>query len=242
MLNLWYYIYMLQNPYYLIGTIFVILAAGIAIYAQAKISLSYKRWREVRNRAGITGAQVAREILDANGMSRLPVNEISGELSDNFDPRGGGSVNLSRDIYEGDSIASIAVAAHECGHAIQHHVHYKPIAMRNAIIPFANVGNYLGWFAFIIGLVLGYTKLAWFGFILMMGIVAFQVITLPVEFDASRRGLAILKAHYLEADEYKGAKSMLVAAAFTYVAALLQSLASMLRLLLVLIGNSRDDS
>lgn len=240
-MSLWYYLYMLRNPYYLIGTIFVVLAAGIAIYAQAKISFSYKRWKEVRNSRGITGAEVARQILDANGMSDMPIREISGELTDNFDPRSE-TVNLSREIYAGDSIASIAVAAHECGHAIQHHVHYKPIAMRNAIIPFANVGNYLGWIAFIIGLVLGYTKLAWFGFILMMGIVLFQVVTLPVEFDASRRGLAILKAHYLQADEYKGAKSMLVAAAFTYVAALLQALASMARLLLVLIGNSRNDS
>lgn len=240
-MSLWYYFYMLRNPYYLIGTIFVVLAAGIAIYAQAKISFSYKRWKEVRNSRGITGAEVARQILDANGMSDMPIREISGELTDNFDPRSE-TVNLSREIYAGDSIASIAVAAHECGHAIQHHVHYKPIAMRNAIIPFANVGNYLGWIAFIIGLVLGYTKLAWFGFILMMGIVLFQVVTLPVEFDASRRGLAILKAHYLQADEYKGAKSMLVAAAFTYVAALLQALASMARLLLVLIGNSRNDS
>jgi Zn-dependent membrane protease YugP len=236
----WFNLYMLSNPYYLIGTIFVIIAAIIAIYAQFKVQSTYARYKRVHNRRGMTGAMVAREILDANGMSNVPVNRVSGELTDHFNP-GNMTINLSNDIYAGTSIAAMAVAAHECGHAIQHHTGYKPIRFRNAIVPFANVGNYVGWFAFFAGLILGYTKLAWFGFILMCGILVFQIVTLPVEIDASKRGLAILSSQYLAPDEYRGAKKMLQAAALTYVAAVLQVLASMLRLALVLIGNSRDN-
>ncbi len=240
MSNLWFNVYMMSNPYYLIGTIFVFIAAIIAIYAQVKVKSTYARYKKVHNRRGMTGAQVAREILDANGMSNVPVNRVSGELTDHFNP-GNMTINLSSDIYGGTSIAAMAVAAHECGHAIQHHTGYKPIRFRNAIVPIANVGNYVGWFAFFAGLILGYTKLAWFGFILMCGILVFQIVTLPVEIDASKRGLAILSSQYLAPDEYRGAKKMLQAAALTYVAAVLQVLASMLRLALVLIGNSRDN-
>lgn len=239
-MNLFYELYMLQNPWYLLGTIFVVAAAIFMIYAQIRIKSAYARYREVPNHRGMNGAMVARQILDANGMSDVPVNCVSGELSDHFNPTNM-TINLSRDIYEGTSIASMAVAAHECGHAIQYHTGYVPIKFRNAIVPFANVGNYIGWIAFFLGFFLGYPKIAWFGFFLMCGLLLFQVVTLPVEIDASKRGLAILNRYYLDADEYKGARSVLFAAALTYVASMLQVFATMLRYALLLIGSSRDD-
>jgi len=231
-------LYMMTNPYYLFGTIFVLLAMMFSMYCQGKIKTAYSKYKRVPNHLGMTGAQLARQILDNNGMSFMPVNRVNGELSDHFDPTNM-LINLSPDIYGGTSVAALAVAAHECGHAIQHHEHYRPIYIRSAIVPVCNISNYLGWIAIMIGLLFGFPRLAWFGFILMLAILAFQVVTLPVEFDASRRGLAILKAHYLSEDEYAGASSVLSAAALTYVAATVATLASLLRLFLVILGSSR---
>ena len=138
------------------------------------------------------------------------------------------------------SIAALAVASHECGHAIQHKLHYRPLVFRNAIIPFCNIGQYLGWVAVFIGLLMGNSSVAWIGVILMSGILLFQLVTLPVEFDASSRALQILKTNYLTSNEYSGAKSMLSAAAFTYVAAMLSTILSLLRIVLIVIGNDRD--
>ena len=162
-------------------------------------------------------------------------------MSDHFNPSKR-TINLSRDIYQGTSIAALAVAAHECGHAIQHKEKYVPISLRNAILPIANVGQYLGWIAIILGLAIGHTNVAWIGFILMSGILLFQLVTLPVEFDASGRALRILNERYLDAGEYAGAKKMLSAAAMTYVAAMISTLMSMLRIFLMIIGNSNRDN
>lgn len=238
---MYFYPYSLyMNPYYLLGTVFVVIAVVIGLIAQTRVSSAFRKYSHIHARIGKTGADVAREILDANGMADMPVNLTHGTLTDNFNP-GNGSVNLSDDIYNGTSLASLAVAAHECGHAIQYHTGYTPIKVRNLIAPVCNIGNYLGWIAIVIGLALGRTKIAWFGFVLMLGILVFQLVTLPVEFDASRRGLAILESHYLMSDEIGGAKAMLKAAAMTYIAATLQTLASMLRIFLLIAGNSRDD-
>lgn len=165
---------------------------------------------------------------------------MRGQLSDHYNP-GKKTINLSHDIYRGTSIAALAVAAHECGHAIQYKEKYIPISLRNAILPIANVGQYLGWIAIFIGLILGQTDIAWFGFIAMCGILAFQLVTLPVEFNASSRALSILQTRYLTSGEYDGAKKMLSAAAMTYVAAMISTLMSMLRIFLIILGNSRDD-
>lgn len=232
--------YLYSDPYYMIGTIFVFLAALLALYAQAKVKSNYTKYRRVMNRRHITGAQVAREILDRNGLNNVQLNRISGELSDHFNPANN-TVNLSQEIFDGTSIAAIAVAAHECGHAIQHKEGYKAIVLRGAILPFANIGQYLGWIAIMIGLALGRTNIAWIGFILMLGILLFQLVTLPVEFNASSRALEILDHYYLEADEYAGAKKMLSAAALTYVAAMISTLMSMLRIFLMIMGRSRND-
>lgn len=215
--------YLMTNPGYMLGTILVGIAMVFSLYCQAKIKSTYAKYRRKQNSRGITGAQVARE------------------LSDHFDPSNN-SVSLSSDIYHGTTIASCAVAAHECGHAIQYHENYMPIRVRNAIIPLCNVGNYLGWIAIMIGLALGSTKLAFLGFFLMCGILAFQIITLPVEINASKRGLAILQSQYLNENEYAGAWQMLYAAALTYVAGVCATLASMLRILFMILSSSNRDS
>lgn len=228
------------NSYYMIGTIFVMLAAILAIYAQTKVQTTYRRYKKIPNSKGISGAQVAREILDSEGLYDIQIFEVKGQLSDHYNP-GKKTINLSSDIYHGTSIAALAVAAHECGHAIQYKERYIPISLRNAILPVANIGQYLGWVAIILGLAIGHTNIAWIGFALMCGILAFQVVTLPVEFNASSRALQILNARYLTTSEYAGAKKMLSAAALTYVAAMISTLMSMLRIFLMIIGNSRDN-
>ena len=228
------------NKYYMIGMVLVLLASMLALYAQFKVTSTYNKYRKISNSQRITGATVAREILDSEGLRDIQIFEVQGQLSDHYNP-GQKTINLSSDVYHGTSIAALAVAAHECGHAIQYKHNYAPIAMRNMILPIANVGQYLGWFAIALGLVLGYTNIAWFGLILMGGILAFQVITLPVEFNASSRALHILKARYLTESEYAGARQMLSAAAMTYVAAMISTLMSMLRIFLIIAGNSRRD-
>lgn len=212
--------YLMTNPGYMLGTILVGIAMIFSLYCQAKIKSTYAKYRRKQNSRGITGAQVAREILDSHGMTHVPVYEVHGELSDHFDPSNN-SVSLSSDIYHGN---------------------YMPIRVRNAIIPLCNVGNYLGWIAIMIGLALGSTKLAFLGFFLMCGILAFQIITLPVEINASKRGLAILQSQYLNENEYAGAWQMLYAAALTYVAGVCATLASMLRILFMILSSSNRDS
>jgi len=228
------------NSYYMIGTLLVILASFLALWAQVKVQSTYSRYKKIPNSRGKTGAQVAREILDSEGLYNVQIYAVNGTLSDHYNP-GKQTINLSQDIYHGTSLAALAVAAHECGHAIQYKEGYAPIALRNAILPIANIGQYLGWIAIMIGLALGHTRIAWFGFFAMCGILAFQIVTLPVEFDASGRALSILKTQYLTLDEYTGAKRMLSAAAMTYVAAMISTLMSMLRIFLIILGNSRDD-
>lgn len=228
------------NSYYMIGTIFVVLAAVLAIYAQTKVQTTYKRYKKIPNSRGMSGAQIAREILDREGLSDIQIYEVKGQLSDHYNP-GKKTINLSTDIYHGTSIAALAVAAHECGHAVQYKEKYIPISLRNAILPVANIGQYLGWIAIILGLAIGHTNIAWIGFALMCGILVFQIVTLPVEFNASSRALQILNERYLTTSEYVGAKKMLSAAAMTYVAAMISTLMSMLRIFLMIIGNSRDN-
>lgn len=228
------------NIYYLIGTIFVMIAAFLAMYAQMKVQKTYSRYKKIPNSRGMTGYQIAREMLDSEGLRDIQIYESKGVLSDHFHP-GKRTIHLSSDVYHGTSIAALAIAAHECGHAIQHKEKYAPITLRNAILPIANIGQYLGWFAIFIGLAIRNTNIAWFGLFAMCGILLFQVVTLPVEFDASSRALSVLRTGYLNESEYAGAKSMLSAAALTYVAAMISTLMSMLRIFLVILGNSRND-
>ena len=219
--------------------IYLLIALIVPMLAQGYLSSTFNQYLRVRASSGLTGADVARRILDRNGLQHVHLTEVGGRLSDHYDPSRK-TVRLSRDIYHGTSIAALAVASHECGHAIQHKLHYRPLVFRNAIIPFCNIGQYLGWVAVFIGLLMGNSSVAWIGVILMSGILLFQLVTLPVEFDASSRALQILKTNYLTGNEYSGAKSMLSAAAFTYVAAMLSTILSLLRIVLIVIGNDRD--
>lgn len=234
-----YYGYYHMSGYYMVGMILVLIGTVLMIGAQAKVSSAYRRYSKISNDRGLTGYQVAREILDSHGLRDIEIHQVSGTLSDHYHP-GKRTLNLSNGIYDGHSIASLAVAAHECGHALQHQEGYKPLIFRNALVPFCNIGQSLGWIALFAGLALGNTKIAWVGVILMSVILLFQIVTLPVEFDASARALSILNDRYLYSDEYNGAKSMLTAAALTYVAGMLSTLLSLLRVVLIVIGNDRD--
>ena len=221
--------------------ILVVIGAIICLIASARVKTTYAKYSKYRSMSGLTGAQAAERILHDAGIYDVQVGHISGNLTDHYNPKTK-VLNLSDSVYGSTSVAAIGVAAHECGHAIQYHENYMPIRVRNAIIPLCNVGNYLGWIAIMIGLALGSTKLAFLGFFLMCGILAFQIITLPVEINASKRGLAILQSQYLNENEYAGAWQMLYAAALTYVAGVCATLASMLRILFMILSSSNRDS
>jgi Zn-dependent membrane protease YugP len=211
-----------------------IAAIVLVMWSQAKVQGAYKHFSTVRTENHLTGATVARQILDRNGLSDVQVQvSQNGLLSDHFDPRTN-IVNLSPKVYNEDSIASVAVAAHEVGHAIQFAENYSFIGIRNKLLPVAIVSGNLAWFVIIIGLVLGQQPILYAG-IAMLGVIAlFQLVTLPVEFDASGRALRILSSEgFINTDESADARAMLRAAAFTYVAALLATLLQILRLVLL---------
>lgn len=235
-----FYYGMYSNPYYMVGTVLVIIGMIVMLYAQSKVSSSYNRFSKVANSKNISGAMIAREILDSNGMHDVIIQETKGVMSDHYNPKDR-TVNLSSKVYHDCTIASLAIAAHECGHAVQHKEGYQPLIFRNTILPVCNIGQYLGWIAVFIGLLTSNPSIAWVGVIGMTGILLFQVATLPVEFDASSRALEILQSRYLTSEEYTGAKSMLSAAAFTYVAAMLSTILSLLRIILMVLGSSNRD-
>lgn len=220
--------------------ILVIIGALLCMVASANVKQTFARYSRLPNKRGITGAQVAKMILDSAGIVGIRVEHIPGELTDNFSPREN-TVHLSDSVYDSTSIAAIGVAAHECGHVIQHQKGYAPIKVRNAIIPVVNFGSMLAWPIMIIGLVVGAAQLFKIGILLFSFTLVFQVVTLPVEFNASRRALKILReSNLLYDDEIGKARSVLTAAAMTYVAAAISTLLQLLRLIL-LFGNRRDD-
>ena len=182
---------------------------------------------------------MARRILDSNGLNNVDIVETQGELTDHYDPERK-VVRLSKDIYHGATIASSSVAAHECGHAVQDKEGYFFLRLRATLVPFVNLSSKLGYIALVVGLLFGWLELAWFGIFLELAILFFQLITLPVEFDASRRAADFLKREALvEKSEQEGSKKMLNAAAMTYVASVVSTLLQILRL--VLLVSRRDD-
>ena len=222
--------------YYLI---LVVPALLFAAWAQAQVSGAYNRYSRVRVSRGMTGAMAARRILDDNGLTGVRVERVAGKLSDHYDP-GERVVRLSAGVYDSDSVASLGVAAHECGHAVQHATHYAPLTFRNAIIPITNFGSKLSIPLIIVGLFLSGT-LVDIGLLLFSLVAVFQLVTLPVEFNASSRALATLEnGNFLDRRELEGARKVLRAAALTDVAALLVSVAQLMRLIL-LFGNRRRD-
>ena len=221
--------------------ILVIIGAVITLIAQFFVNSSYNKYKQRSNNSGITGRKVARKILDANGLADVKVMEVAGTLTDHYDPTKK-TVNLSTDIYKDSSIASVAVAAHECGHAIQDKVGYTFLRIRHKLVPTVNLCSKLGYLVIGIGLLFGAYNLAMFGLILLCAILLFQLVTLPVEFNASRRAMEQLRILNLADDiGQNGVKSMLSAAAMTYVASLASTLLQMLRLFLIISSRSRDD-
>ncbi len=209
-----------------------------ALFAQINVKSTFNKYSRKNNARGLTGAEIARQILDANGLYNVKIEHISGSLTDHFSPNEN-VVRLSDDVYGKSTIASAGVAAHEVGHAIQHSVGYAPIKIRNAIIPVTQIGSSISMPIFIIGIALSFKPLVTAGILLFSAVVFFQLITLPVEFNASRRALNTLESkNILEGDELKGSAKVLRAAAMTYLAGLFSSLASLIRL--IAISNRRD--
>lgn len=227
--------------YYMDSTyILVILGFILSMIASFGVKSTFARYDSVKNSRGMTGAQAARKILDQNGLYNIQIGHIKGNLTDHYSPNEG-IIRLSDSTYNSDSVAAIGVAAHECGHAIQYQKDYMPIKMRNNLVPIVNIGSSVSMPLFFIGLFMGLRPLALAGVILFSLVLVFQLITLPVEFDASRRALKTLESSsMLVDDEIKGARKTLVAAALTYVASVLATALQVLRLLLILNRNRRD--
>lgn len=212
---------------------FIILlpALLLSFYAQMKINSTFNKYSKVISTKGYTGAQVARMLLDSNELYDVPIEIINGKLTDHYDPSKR-VMRLSSDIFNGTSVAAIGVAAHETGHAIQHKNNYVPLNLRNSIVPVVNFSSSLSWILFFLGMIMGFSGLISIGILLFTAVVFFQIVTLPVEFNASRRALVILEEKgILYSDEIKGAKAVLQAAAMTYVAATLMAISQLLRLI-----------
>ena len=209
-----------------------------SLWAQSQVKNTYARYS--KEFAGLTGAEAARMVLEMNGVTGVTIQPIAGELTDHFDPRTN-TISLSQGVYDVTSVAAVGVAAHEAGHAVQYAVGYSPIKIRTVIIPVTQIGSYLSWPLLLIGLLLGSETLAMAGVLLFCAVVAFQLVTLPVEFNASNRALDALGASgYLKEEQLNGAGKVLRAAAMTYVAALAQAVAQLLRLLMIANRSRRD--
>ena len=216
-----------------------IISLIITVVAQLFVNGSYNKYKKVRNAKGISGMEAARYILDKNGLSDVRVEATSGFLSDHYDPKGK-VVRLSSDNYRDASIAGVAVACHECGHAIQDKEGYLFMRIRASLVPLVNFSSYAGYLAIVIGLFLGAVNLVWLGILLEIVILLFQVITLPVELNASSRAMKQLKeANFFTDRELRKGKTMLTAAAMTYIASVATTLIQILRLILM-IGRRND--
>lgn len=219
--------------YYFISYGLIGIALLITTLAQVYVRSTYKKYSEVRNERSINGKEVARMLLDKNNLNNVNVTEVGGYLSDHYDPRSK-TVRLSTSNYNDDSIAGVAVAAHECGHAIQDKVGYVFLRIRSSLIPLVNFSSFAGYIAIMIGIIFSIANLIWVGIILEMVILLFQLITLPVEFNASKRALKELNnIGLLNNNELKKSKKVLVAAALTYVASVTSTLLEILRLVLL---------
>lgn len=209
------------------------IALIITLLAQAFVSGSYSKYSKIRNEKGWTGKEVARYILDNYGLSDIDVVETGGYLSDHYDPKNR-VIRLSKNNYREASIASVAVACHECGHALQDKEKYLFFKIRSALVPVVNFSSYAGYFAILLGCIFGSLDLIWLGIFAEIVILLFQLVTLPVEINASRRGLKELKnSNYLTNNEISGGKVMLTAAASTYVASVASTVIEILRLILM---------
>ena len=228
-------------PYYIDPTYLILIPAIlISAWAQFKVSSTFNKYSTVRSINGYTGAQVARILLNDAGLQEVEIQQVPGRLSDHYDPRAK-VLRLSSDVYGSTSVASIGVAAHEVGHAIQDKESYSALVFRNAIVPVVNFSSSLSWILFFIVILLSYSTLVTIGIILFSVVVLFQLVTLPVEFNASSRALKLLEARGILYDkEVDGARKVLSAAALTYVAATLMAVLQLVRLIAISNRNSND--
>lgn len=228
---------MFFDPMYLC---FAAPALLLGLWAQFRVKSAYAKYSQVRSALGLSGAEIARRMLDMSGLYNVQVEQVQGFLSDHYDPRTR-VLRLSPEVYRGNSIAAAGIATHEAGHAMQHQDAYLPLQIRSAIVPTVQFGSWLGPILFIIGLVLNWTNLAWAGVILFGVVALFAIITLPVEFNASNRAKAWLaNSGVLHQQEMPGINAVLNAAALTYVAAAAQSISQLLYYVFLLGGRSRD--
>jgi Zn-dependent membrane protease YugP len=216
--------------------IIAIFVLVLSLFAQRRVQSTFKKFSEVRNARGITGAQAAARILDSNGLSNVTVERVDGTLTDHYDPRSK-TLRLSSGVYDAPSVAAVGIAAHEAGHALQDKSRYPALALRSAMVPTVQFGSKLGPILFIIGVLIGLTPLAWLGLILFAAVALFSVVTLPVEFNASARAKELLVADgILAPQEMEGVNKVLNAAAWTYVVAALSAVVWLLHYASILMG------
>lgn len=221
---------MFFDPMYFV---FALPALILGLWAQFKVQSSYRKYSQVRSMVGLSGSEIARRMLDMNGLYNVSVEMVQGFLSDHYDPTKR-VLRLSPDVYRGNSLAAAGIAAHEAGHALQHQDAYLPMQIRTAIVPTVQLGSWLGPIIFLIGFFMQWTQLAWIGLILFAATAAFAIITLPVEFNASSRAVGMLTTGGIIAPaEEAGVRKVLGAAALTYVAATATAISSLLRLFLL---------
>ena len=232
-----YYGYYYYDPTYML----IIISALISLFAQFLVKSRFSKYSRVRSRSGMTGAQAAERILQSQGIYDVAIQRVSGKLTDHYDPRNK-TLNLSDAVYASTSVAAVGVAAHECGHAIQHARGYAPLSFRSALVPVANIGSQLSWLFIILGIFFGGSHtLIMIGILMFSAAVLFQLVTLPVEFNASGRALKLLsETGILQKDEVSDTRKVLSAAALTYVAAATTAVLQLLRLLRLFGGNDRD--
>ena len=224
--------------------ILVVIGAVICMIASARVKGTFNKYSQLRSMSGMNGAQVAQRVLQAAGIYDVQVRHVSGSLTDHYDPRTK-TVNLSDPVYNATSVAALGVAAHECGHAIQHAKSYAPLSIRSALVPIANFGSMLAWPVILIGLLFNTRSsglIIDIGVLLFSAAVLFQLVTLPVEFDASRRALVMLRTQGILADdELRYTRRVLKSAALTYVASAAAAILQLLRIILITNGRRRDD-
>lgn len=224
--------------------ILVVIGAVICMIASARVKGTFNKYSQLRSMSGMNGAQVAQRVLQAAGIYDVQVRHVSGSLTDHYDPRTK-TVNLSDPVYNATSVAALGVAAHECGHAIQHAKSYAPLSIRSALVPIANFGSMLAWPVILIGLLFNTRSsglIIDIGILLFSAAVLFQLVTLPVEFDASRRALVMLRTQGILADdELRYTRRVLKSAALTYVASAAAAILQLLRIILITNGRGRDD-
>lgn len=229
---------MFFDPMYFI---FALPALVLALIAQWRVSAAVNRYSRVPTGRGFTGARVARAILDSAGLHDVAVERTGGLLSDHYDPRSR-TLRLSQAVFDTPSVAAVGIAAHEAGHALQHADNYLPLQARSAIVPVVQFGSFLGPIVFFLGLLLNFTSLAWVGVLMFAGVALFALVTLPVEFDATRRAKRLLTDNgFVNGEEARGVNAVLDAAALTYVAGLAQALSTLLYYIFLLTGMRRRD-